>query len=157
MGQAPDLPAALPVSGSNPGLPVVVGAAPTALPSSTPSAEPTATVEPSQTPSSTPTVASTATVVPATHTPMPSPTATVTPLPTQTATLPPTATPVHVAASSPPTRIRIPAIQVDSAVVEIYWQTFVDHHGNQVTGWKVADYAAGWHLAPPIRDRPKTA
>ena len=76
---------------------------------------------------------------------MPSPTATVTPLPTQTATLPPTATPVHVAASSPPTRIQIPSINVDTKVLEIFWLTFVDHHGNTVTNWKVADYAAGWH------------
>jgi sortase A len=77
-------------------------------------------------------------------------TATQTPTHTLTATHTPTPTPLpaptHAPAIRMPTRIRIPAINVDTSIVEIRWQTFVDHRGNEVIGWKVADFAAGWHL-----------
>lgn len=108
----------------------------------------------------------TKTPLPPTEIATPTPTATKTTAPTQT----PTATHTHTLTPQPtptgalaadlrttgaPTRIRIPAIKVDTSVVEITWQTFVDHRGNQVTGWKVADYAAGWHFGSAYPGQPE--
>jgi sortase A len=88
-----------------------------------------------------------------TATPMPSPTATATtilsvealptpnPLPTIPA-LPPMRTPEP--ASSPPTRIIIPSIGLDSKIMEVGW-TIVEENGVQTLEWAVADYAVGFH------------
>ena len=120
----------------------------------TPSATRTATETPSATATDTPTHTliwtATATLTPTTTdtptltaTPTFTPTLTPTHTPTQTPTH--TATPIHPPADGPPDRIIIPAIEVDSEVVPIRWETFVDHKGRHVTGWRVADYAASWH------------
>lgn len=63
----------------------------------------------------------------------PSATATQTPRPTATA-------------SSPgiPTRLRIPSIGVNAAVVPIGWNP-VTRNGQTTLEWEVADFAAGWH------------
>jgi sortase A len=85
----------------------------------------------------------------------PSPTATLTPTPTFTPTpLPPTATPTLIPtptptparppASSPPTRLVIPQIGLDSKVVEVSWRV-EKKDGQLVSVWDVADYAAGFH------------
>lgn len=79
--------------------------------------------------------------------PAPEPTATPTVIPT--ATPPPTATPVpsptpYPAAGAPPTRIEIPAINVDAPVEPVGWHE-VEYGGRTVRVWGVADYAAGWH------------
>jgi LPXTG-site transpeptidase (sortase) family protein len=48
------------------------------------------------------------------------------------------------AAYSPPTRIRIPKINVDADVVEVGYE-IKEENGELVTIWKVADFAAGFH------------
>jgi len=65
--------------------------------------------------------------------PTPRPTATSTPRPN----LPPPA-------DAPPSRLVIPAIDVDATVVPVGWQT-VEEGGKLVSVWDVADYAVGWH------------
>ncbi len=90
---------------------------------------------------------------------VPSPTATLTPTRTATPTftptpLPPTATPTltptptptpaRPPANSPPTRIVIPNIDLDSKVVGVGW-TVEKRDGQLVSVWNVADYAAGFH------------
>jgi sortase A len=102
----------------------------------------------------------TSTLLPSTETPTWTPTTTQTTAPTQTPTatraLPtPSPAPTRMPAAAAPTHIRIPAINVDAAVVEVRWQTFVDHRGNQITGWKVADYAAGWHFGSAFPGEPE--
>lgn len=123
----------------------------TATPSATPpdTATWTATATSSATQTQTPTATETPTETP-THTP----TATPTPAATSTPTATETPTPFHPPASKPPTRLHIPSIEVDSQVVEIRWETYVDHKGRQVTGWHVADYAAGWHYGSAYPGRP---
>lgn len=94
---------------------------------------PTATLTP------TPTLTFTPTPLP------PTATSTATPLPpTATSTPTPTPTPARPPANSPPTRIVIPEIGVDSKVVEVGW-TVEEQDGQLVSVWKVADYAAGFH------------
>ena len=117
---------------------------PPSSPSWTPSPTATWTATPTETPSATATVTLTPTDTP-TETPTATSTWTATPTDTPTLTPSPTATPIHVPATQPPSRIRIPAINVDAKVVEIKWETFVDHKNRLITGWRVADYAAGWH------------
>ena len=34
---------------------------------------------------------------------------------------------------------------MDSEVTVVRWESFVDHKERHITGWRVADYAAGWH------------
>lgn len=100
--------------------------------------------------------------VPAAVQPTPFPTA---PPPTATATLAPTGTPLPgepptvilptippaptpappVPAKSPPTRIVIPAINLDAPVVEVGWRA-VERDGQVTTEWDVADNAAGFHI-----------
>lgn len=120
----------------------------TGMPTATATPSPTRTSTPTHTPTSTPTSTRTPTPTPSatatsTGTVTPTPTASPTDTPTPTRTRTPT--PIHTPATSPPTWIRIPKIGVDSRVVVTKWETFVDHRGNPVTGWRVADYAAGWH------------
>ena len=43
---------------------------------------------------------------------------------------------------------------MDAPVVEIRWETFIDHRGNLITGWHVADYAAGWHSGSAYPGQP---
>jgi LPXTG-site transpeptidase (sortase) family protein len=58
---------------------------------------------------------------------------------------PQTTFPVSVpAATSPPTRIVAPAIDLDSDVVSVGWKLAVQG-GKPVSVWEVAEYAAGWH------------
>jgi sortase A len=80
------------------------------------------------------------TVTPEAPTPTPpNPTATaVPPTPTPTPTrLPP--------ASSPPTRIVAPAIDLDAKVVPMGWD-LMDRNGTMVSEWVVPKDAAGWHM-----------
>ncbi|MFZ1264900.1 MAG: sortase [Anaerolineae bacterium] len=71
----------------------------------------------------------------ATPTQTPRPTATLTQTPRSTAT-----------ARSPgiPTRLRIPSIGVNAAVVPVGWNS-VTRNGQTTLEWEVADFAAGWH------------
>ena len=95
-------------------------------------------VVPSPTATLTPTATSTLT-----PTPLP-PTATPTLTPTPTSTPTPTPTPARPPANSPPTRIVIPKIDIDSKVVELGWR--LEKIDEQlVSVWDVADYAAGFH------------
>jgi sortase A len=79
-----------------------------------------------------------------TLTPQPtaSPTLVASPQPTPTAAAASTPRPV---AYSPPSRIRIPRINVDADVVEVGLETTVGDDGQLVTTWGVADFAAGFH------------
>src|SRR5262245_1974096 len=45
----------------------------------------------------------------------------------------------------PPDRLVIPAIQLDTPVVELGWNTHKDGSGSIFSEWDVAEYAAGWH------------
>jgi len=59
----------------------------------------------------------------------------------------PTATPTPnfpPPADAPPSRLVIPAINVDATVVPVGWET-VEEGGRLVSVWDVADYAVGWH------------
>jgi sortase A len=51
-----------------------------------------------------------------------------------------------VGQSQTPTRLTIPAIELDTPVVELGWSTKEDEAGNIFSEWNVAEYAAGWHL-----------
>ncbi len=62
-----------------------------------------------------------------------------TPLPVANAELPKV-----VPATSPPTRIVAPAINLDEKVVPVGWQ-LVSKNGQTTTVWDVAQYAVGWH------------
>ena len=44
-----------------------------------------------------------------------------------------------------PSRLTIPAIKVDTPVVELGWKTNKTSSGEIFSEWDVADYAAGWH------------
>gem|GEM_PF-1074628 len=68
-------------------------------------------------------------------------TVTITSAPAETVA--PTVTP-RPRAYSPPTRIRIPKINVDADVVEVGYE-IKEENGEALTVWKVADYAAGFH------------
>jgi len=69
-----------------------------------------------------------------------------TPTPVALPTIPGGTAPVsgNIPAKSPPTRIVIPSIGLDAPVVEVGW-VVVERNDAQVTEWKVADYAAGFH------------
>lgn len=71
-----------------------------------------------------------------------SPTIVASPQPAPTAMA--TSTPQPVA-YSPPSRIRIPRLNVDADVVEVGYDTTVGEGGQLVTTWGVADFAAGFH------------
>jgi sortase A len=77
------------------------------------------------------------------------------PIPTTAA---PTATPSllptpYPPAQSAPSRIQIPALDLDADVVPVGWRE-VEYHGQRVRVWNVADYAAGWHEASALPGRP---
>lgn len=114
-----------------------------------------------ETPLVTPTMTSAASTLAATPTPSPTPTrfrreprpdplTTLMPAGTQTPSRPtptPTLTPTPnwpPPATAPPSRLVIPAIEVDATVVPVGWQT-VEEGGKLVRVWDVADYAVGWH------------
>lgn len=84
-----------------------------------------------------------------TATPTPPPTATPLPSAPPAVALPtiprPTAIPAPVPATSAPTRILIPAINLDATVVEVGWRV-VERNGQTTTEWAVADYAVGFHI-----------
>ena len=67
----------------------------------------------------------------------PSPAASVLPTPSPTRGRPKPAT-------SPPTRLVIPKIGLDSPVVPVGWKV-VKEGGQRVVEWEVAEYAVGWH------------
>lgn len=95
-------------------------------------------------PSSTPTPTATRTDVP---TPTPTATWTIAPTPTVTPT------PLRPPAISPPTRLVIPALDVDIPVVEVGWKTVgAGEEARQV--WNVADYAASFHRTSAYPGRP---
>lgn len=100
---------------------------------------PTATPVEEPTPTATPTAVAAPPTV-AVDTPTSEPTNTFTPEPTPT--LEPTPTPtLH---TGPPTRLVIPAIQLDTPVITVNWHEEVID-GVRLAVWDVADYAAGWH------------
>ncbi len=57
------------------------------------------------------------------------------------------------AASSPPTRIRIPKINLDADVVEVGYQ-MTEENGQAATLWDVADFAAGFHRGAAYPGQP---
>lgn len=67
----------------------------------------------------------------------PSPAASVLPTPSPTRERPKLAT-------SPPTRLVIPKIGLDSPVVPVGWKV-VEEGDQRVVEWEVAEYAVGWH------------
>ena len=74
-----------------------------------------------------------------------------TPEATPTPTPPPTPAPTLDPASLVPTRLVIPAIDLDAPIVEVGWET-QEINGQLVSSWIVPDtFAAGWHQnsAPP--------
>ena len=94
---------------------------------------------------------SAATVI-ATAIPLPTSTliATLTPLPTATSAAMSTATAIHVPAPAViglnvPSRLIIPAIELDAPVVSVSW-TLVARGGKLEPVWDTARNAAGWHI-----------
>jgi sortase A len=88
------------------------------------------------------------------HTPTAKPAPTSTPQPTVAPTIiaSPQPAPMAMATStprpvaySPPSRIRIPRLNVDADVVEVGYNTTMGDGGQLVTTWDVADFAAGFH------------
>lgn len=53
--------------------------------------------------------------------------------------------PINETAQQIPTRIEIPTIKVDTAVVELGWSSVANQEGQIFSEWDVAAYAAGWH------------
>lgn len=98
----------------------------------------TASLPSTAAPTATPTATATANPVPvamaATHTAEPTLPPTATPEPTPTPTPEP----------APPTRLVIPAINVDAPVVEVGWHEEMVE-GTLLAVWDVADNAASWH------------
>ncbi|MGQ9626578.1 MAG: sortase [Anaerolineae bacterium] len=109
----------------------------------------TPTMPPSPIPSPSPQPTDTPKMLPS-PTPSPSPTATLPPSPTPSPSPQPSPTPagtplaMHRPAEGPPTRLVIPAIGLDTKVVEVAWKTEL-RDGKKVSVWEVADYAAGFH------------
>ena len=62
-----------------------------------------------------------------------------------TATPPPTPQITATIGSQAITHIAIPAIQLDSAVVEVGWDSITDTDGKSILVWQVAQYAVGHH------------
>ena len=48
-------------------------------------------------------------------------------------------------AAMPPSRLVIPAIKLDTSVVELGWSAKQNQEGQVFGEWDVADFAAGWH------------
>ncbi len=133
---------------------------PWAVPSATPTATETeATAEPTATPTQVIAPPSILPDTPNQDDPTPAPvvleanTLKPPPLPTATAKASQSGTTDTVAASSgipqgtipePPTRLVIPAVNIDTTVVPVGWD-IVEQNGRQYSIWHVADYAAGWH------------
>lgn len=76
------------------------------------------------------------------------PSATATPLPTTPATV--TAVPVPLSIDS----IRIPAIALDSPVVEVGWNEVINAQGQPELVWQVAEYAVGHHVTSAYPGQP---
>jgi sortase A len=53
-----------------------------------------------------------------------------------------------------PSRLLIPSIKADVAVVELGWSTKKDANGAIFSEWDVADYAAGWHKNSSLPGEP---
>jgi sortase A len=105
----------------------------------TPTLPPTETPAPSSTVSLPP--SPTFTPEPPTATPMP-PTATPAP---PTATPQPTATFTPTVAPAKIVRMRAPAIDLDTTVVDVGW-VLVEQNGTMASVWETASYAAGHHI-----------
>ena len=80
-----------------------------------------------------------------THTPAPTPLLSLTPSPTVTPPPTLTPTPSRPQAASPPTRIVIPAIDLDAPVLLAAWKVVVVE-GQEVGQYEVPDSAAGFHV-----------
>lgn len=116
-------------------------------PTPTKALKPTFTPAPAETPTSTPSAdveAATEMVPPGkTPTASPSPASTETPVPTST---PDTSSgPASTAAAEPPSRIVMPAINLDAPVTTMGWVVKEDANGQTYSEWVVPPYAAGWH------------
>lgn len=98
-----------------------------------------------------PTATPTVTSIPPTTTPTATPTATPTFTPISTPTATPT--PLRPPAISPPTRLMIPALEVDIPVVEVGWNTMGEGEAAKQV-WVVADYAASFHRTSAYPGRP---
>jgi sortase A len=55
------------------------------------------------------------------------------------------AAPAMPTAAAAPSRIELPAIDVDVPVVALGWHPATDQAGQILSEWDVAEYAAGWH------------
>ena len=53
-----------------------------------------------------------------------------------------------------PSRLVIPAIKVDTGVVELGWNTKQSSSGDIFSEWDVAEYAAGWHKNSAVPGEP---
>jgi sortase A len=53
-----------------------------------------------------------------------------------------------------PSRLLIPAIKVDTPVVELGWTTSKTASGTIFSEWDVAEYAAGWHKNSAVPSQP---
>jgi sortase A len=53
-----------------------------------------------------------------------------------------------------PDRLAIPAIHVDTPVVELGWKTNTTASGSIFSEWDVAEYAAGWHKNSAVPGEP---
>ncbi len=100
--------------------------------------QPRPTRAPSQTPTLTPTLEPTEAVAVSSVT---TPTPTATPQPSPTATPDPFPPAITI-----PSRLVIPKINVDTAVVKMVWETKQDITGNPYSEWMVPDNEAGWHV-----------
>ncbi|MDH3676500.1 MAG: sortase, partial [Anaerolineae bacterium] len=47
-----------------------------------------------------------------------------------------------------PTRLVIPSIGIDAAVIPVGWNV-IERNGQQFSIWQVADFAVGWHKTTP--------
>ena len=61
--------------------------------------------------------------------------------------------PVSEGAAPLPTRLEIPAIDVDTPVVELGWSQQENQEGQIFSEWDVAAYAAGWHKNSALPDQ----
>ncbi len=79
----------------------------------------------------------------------PTATPTATPLPPAAPEPPPPApppapAPVITDGDGVPTRLLVPSVGIDAAIIPVGWQV-VEQNSQQFSIWQVADYAVGWH------------
>jgi LPXTG-site transpeptidase (sortase) family protein len=54
----------------------------------------------------------------------------------------------------PPERLQLPAIHVDTPVIEIGWRHVKNSYGQTFSEWEIADHAAGWHKNSALPGQP---